>query len=406
MEILLLLYWINLLHLYQPPTQALRVRQKIARQCYRPLSEGLVRNPKAKFVLNLNASLTEQLVKDNLTQIIKNFQIAARRGQIELTGSAAYHPILPFLPKSEITAQIKLNQAINQKYFGSIYQPLGFFPPEMAWGPGLAKVIKKLGYKYVFLDKIALSDNPIEACRSSEKDKLRLFLRNRQASNFLAFTRSRRSDDILKKLGQFAGKRFPRVAKKTNRFNSLVLITALDGETFGHHRKGFDKVLFEIYEKAQSYGLKPILPSELLSEPVKTSWSYPLVKTRPCSWASTEKELKKGIPYALWDNPKNKIHRRQHRLFRLALRTIKKVESQLVKETNLKAWRNLASQSLHSDQFWWASGIRLKKERWHPGLIKAGAKMLLEVVRTAPNTDPALVQRAEKVYDEIKERLK
>jgi len=56
-----------------------------------------------------------------------------QRGQLELTASANYHAFLPKLPDEQIIRQIQLNTETNRQYFGDLYQPKGFFPPEMGY---------------------------------------------------------------------------------------------------------------------------------------------------------------------------------------------------------------------------------------------------------------------------------
>jgi hypothetical protein len=54
--------WAQLLHFYQPPTQAHEIVQRIANESYRPLVKVLLAHPKARIAVNMNAVLTEMLV--------------------------------------------------------------------------------------------------------------------------------------------------------------------------------------------------------------------------------------------------------------------------------------------------------------------------------------------------------
>ena len=53
--------WAQLLHFYQPPTQAHEIVQRIANESYRPLVKVLLAHPKARIAVNMNAVLTEML---------------------------------------------------------------------------------------------------------------------------------------------------------------------------------------------------------------------------------------------------------------------------------------------------------------------------------------------------------
>lgn len=64
------MYWANFLHIYQPPTQTEEGVRKAAGECYRKLVEILSRHQCARITLNINASLTEQLDRYGLHDLI------------------------------------------------------------------------------------------------------------------------------------------------------------------------------------------------------------------------------------------------------------------------------------------------------------------------------------------------
>src|SRR3989344_3192114 len=108
------MFWANFLHIYQPPTQSEQLVRKIANESYLPIVAGLEKTPKAKLTLNINGSLTELLAKSGFESLLRKIANLVRSGQVELTASAKYHPILPLLPEPEIIRQIQLNFATNQ----------------------------------------------------------------------------------------------------------------------------------------------------------------------------------------------------------------------------------------------------------------------------------------------------
>src|SRR4030042_42265 len=134
------MYWANFIHIYQPPTQTERRPRRVTDECYRKLVGILLRHPQARVTLNINACLTEQLDRYGLHDVIDGLRILAERGQIEFTGSAMYHPILPLIPAAEMRRQIELNMEVNRRYFGAAYAPGGFFPPEMGYSFQVAQV--------------------------------------------------------------------------------------------------------------------------------------------------------------------------------------------------------------------------------------------------------------------------
>jgi len=121
--------WANFLHVYQPPTQTPEVVEQVANECYRKLVAILRRYPEAKLTLNISACLTEQLDRYGLGDVLDGIRECAERGQLELTGSAKYHPILPLIPEDEVRRQIRLNTETNSAFFGDAYRPRGFFAP-------------------------------------------------------------------------------------------------------------------------------------------------------------------------------------------------------------------------------------------------------------------------------------
>ena len=149
------MYWANLLHIYQPPGQKKEIIDQVVKESYNRILAILQSNPKIRISLNVCASLTEQLVEYGYQDFLDQIKELVKKKQIELVSSAAYHPILPLLPKIEVNRQIKLNEDINQKYFGEAWQPKGFFLPELAYDKKTALIIQDLGYKWIILDEIA-----------------------------------------------------------------------------------------------------------------------------------------------------------------------------------------------------------------------------------------------------------
>jgi len=78
-----------------------------------------------------------------------------RQGQVEIMTVPYYHPILPLIPPSEMRRQVELNTKANRRYFGEAYRPQGFFPPEMCYSFGVARVAADLGFRWLIVDEIA-----------------------------------------------------------------------------------------------------------------------------------------------------------------------------------------------------------------------------------------------------------
>jgi len=151
------MYWANFLHIYQPPTQTEEIVRKVTEECYRTQVRVLEEAPNAKITLNISAILTEQLGRYGFLDVIEGLKRLAERGQIEFTGSAMYHPILPLISRVEVIRQIRLNTEVNRHYFGEVYRPQGFFPPEMCYSLEVAKIVAEMGFRWIVIDEIAFN---------------------------------------------------------------------------------------------------------------------------------------------------------------------------------------------------------------------------------------------------------
>ncbi len=356
--------WANFLHIYQPPTQTRDVVEAVADECYRKLVAILRRSPDAKLTLNISACLTEQLDRYGLRDVIDGIRELAERGQIELTASAKYHPILPLIPDEEVRRQIELNTETNQAFFGDAYRPRGFFPPEMCIDRRVLDIIAEMGYEWVILDAIARNgaiarDGTIgqsldEACCELEG-----------RPGFHVFFRERSHSHALSTRGYTSGVQFQRAVEPLLG-ETGYLLTATDGEHYGHHTKGQEAILSVAY-KAGTPATCTI--SDLLDQFPERRTVEPL----PSSWSTWPDELARDVPYPQWRYPGHKVHTRQ---WRLTNAVVQLVESSTSRDGYAEA-RRLLDEGLHSCQYWWAS-CRLA---WSTDMIARGAHVLLEAAQ-------------------------
>jgi len=349
--------WANFFHIYQPPRWPTKIITNVAKESYRPLLGILKKHKNIKITMNISGSLTQQLFRHQGQDIISDIKHLAQKKQIELVGTALYHPILPLLPEQEIIRQIELNTKINKKFFGRAYQPQGFFPPEMCYSHKVAKVVAKKGFKWILLDEISaygkLREIKFNQAYIIAHTELQVVFRNRIISDYLSF------HSQIKAPSKFWQ------AVKNDKRGGQILITAMDGENLGHHRPGLDRLWGKL---VTHQGVATTTISELLEKYEKEKEIEPL----PASWSSREKELQKKNPYGLWHDPANPIHHWQWQLINKViehLNTNKKAE-------NYRHARTLLDQQLASDQFWWASA----KPWWSLDIIE---KKTDELIHTA-----------------------
>lgn len=364
------MYWANFIHIYQPPTQTRQILERVVKESYRKIFSGLLSHSHAKLTLNINAGLTEMLVENGFEDVVRQIKTLLERGQIELTASAKYHPLLPKLPEAEIKRQIKINEETNRKFFGKAYHPAGFFPPEMAYTPTLGKIIKKLGFRWVILDEVGLNEAVNYRKTYQNKDGLGFFFRERSTSFKILSAQLGTAKSLIRALSS---------RLKSNEY----LLTAMDGETFGHHRPGLEEILWEICKQ-------PELPTVTISELADLFPEKIIIEPKDSSWALTDNQLAHSQPFARWDDPDNEIQKKQWLLTNLAIKA--------VKTEGKKKCRQLLDKALYSDQYWWASA----RPWWSLEWIEKGANGLLKVVENCTDKiSPDIKEEAEDLYLQI-----
>jgi predicted glycosyl hydrolase (DUF1957 family) len=375
------MYWANFLHFYQPPTQKKYWIDRVTEESYQRLLRELRAAPKARVTMNINAVLIEFWDKFGYQDVIRGYRDLLERGQIELTASAKYHPLLPRIPREEMIRQVEISNETYKKHFGDLYRPKGFFPPEMAYDREVAEMVASLGFEWIIVEELSFARefNKVDYRQiyqvkgtsvKGREEPLKIFFRERDFSYKVLSGQLGTASLFLKALG----KRFER---------DEYLLTAMDGETFGHHRPGMEKLLFELYKTP---GLKTALLSELPAIFPKREET----ETRPATWALMQKDLEKNIPFARWDDPDNQIHQMQWELTDLAIKAVRRF-SQSGKG------RDLLDKALHSDQYWWACA----RPWWSLEMIERGAYELKEAVRASKGGKREDVDKAEELYYKI-----
>lgn len=368
------MYWANFLHIYQPPTQKEIWVRRITSESYRKIFQGLLKIKRARLTLNINGVLCEFLDKWGGKDVLENIKKLVESGNVELTGSAKYHAFLPFLPESEIERQILLNEETLNKYFGREWKGGGFFSPEMAYSKKVAKIAAKLGYKWIIIDELAFPEGEKPQADSIYKIEgvkdFGAFFRERNFSFTILSAQIGTVPTVLRYLGD-------RVGKKE------FVVTAMDGETFGHHRPGLEVLLFDLLQEEK---ISPVTLSDLLKIFGKTK----VIEPRDSTWAATKEDMKSSTPFSRWDNKENPIQQKQWELTKLAIEVVNRnpIETRP---------RKLLDEALHSDQYWWASA----RPWWSLEMIERGAYELKTIVLESKNSKAKEKEKAENLYRDI-----
>ncbi len=374
-------YWAPLIHVYQPPNQEIEILKTIDKECYKPLFSIIEDHENAKFCLNINGVLIELLYEYELGDTMDLIKNLVSENKIEIVGTAKFHPILPLIPIKETQHQIQINEDLNRKEFGR-WQRKGFFPPEMAISGGVAKFIRDLGYKWVIVSGIACPiEWPYDRIYKSPNG-LQLFFRDEILSNKIAF-KSISTKEFVKELNIMYKD------KKQDYKNNSYIITAMDGETFGHHIKKYEKTFLgktlEIIN--ENNDIEIVFISDLDKYfPIAEEKIVP----RESSWSTTIEDIKVGIPYPLWNHPENNIHKYYWKIMRSMNNLINLVDDiDIIQNWEIKHYYTTArwfyDKCLYSCPTWWANP---EKGMWSPNLIYKGVELIM---KAALNAQIALV---------------
>jgi alpha-amylase/alpha-mannosidase (GH57 family) len=395
-----MIYWAPLFHFYQPPTQTPDILMKVANESYRPVLEVFDEFPRARATFNINGVLSEMLGLYGYGDVLNEMRKLAERGQIEFTGSGKYHPILPLIPEDEVSRQIMLNQTTNRQYLGEIYQPRGFFPPEMCYSGDIAGPVSAARHEWILVSGIACpAEWPMDVVHRIDYagQSLAVFFRDDILSNKISFkdVDGRGFIQHLKQLHQGEG--------------DIYVITAMDAETFGHHIQHWDRLfLSQVYETLvpAENDQAVMLEQKSLAEQHRKLFEYEKsqdadeirivtisqlldlfpagrkISPRPSSWSTSLGDIQAGNYYPLWRDSNNMVHRMQWEHLDLVIKVVHKAAAVADNPASLEyadVARNTLDRALHSCQFWWAS----RKPMWNINMVDKGLVMQREALLNA-----------------------
>lgn len=374
-------YWAPFLHIYQPPTQDGEVLKRINKECYEPLLQTIERHPNAKITMNINSCLIDLLKEYKLNVTLQLLQKLVKEGKIELVGTGKYHPILPLIPESEALRQIQLNEKDHYGVFEMPKKMQGFFPPEMAVSADTLSMIKKAGYEWAIMSGIAANGEwPYNYIQVDKRSKLMCFFRDDYISNEISFNAINAVKFVEKIDTMF----------ESEQSKDTYVITAMDGETFGHHIKNHETAFlgkaFSLIED------KPDISVCFVSDLIRYFPKKEVETPKASSWSTDSGDLDAGVPYPLWKHPDNKVHKIQYSMLNSLYGLMEKLEA--IKEKNhqngefgeyYRTARWFCDEALHSCWLWWAS----MRPMWSPNMIYKGAHL---VILAAMNAQLAIIK--------------
>lgn len=369
--------WLFFMHFYQPANQQKDILEAVVKESYLPIFRKLNNLNTASITINITGSLLELFVRDGYTELLDLIRQAVKSGKVELTGSCKYHTFLPLMPHEELKRQIKLNEVTTNEILGFDYKAKGFFPPEMGYSPEIGKLISDMGFKWIIIDEIAGStDSAFPTAKTLHKiegTNMQAFYRNRRASNLIMSAVARDVDTIFQSLNDDLAQPY--------------MVTGMDGETFGHHRIGFEQFLFELLDNPDLN----ITSMENFYNNGANSITEIQTDPKASTWATSISDINKGIQFLSWKDPSNEIHKIQWEFLEYTLDLVYKYSQS---NSNYEVVRNKMDMALASDHFWWASA----KPWWSLEMIEDGAFRFLDVIENMEGISEEILYTGYRYY--------
>ncbi|MDO8557791.1 MAG: hypothetical protein Q7S09_01190 [bacterium] len=304
------------LHMYQPPTQMAEVIKQIATESYRPTLRIIKDHPKAYVCIDIAASALE-LLEVHALDVVDLIRECLEKKKLFLVNTAAYHPILPLLPRTEIERQIAQNLYALKKAFGMPSIPHGCFLPEMAFSAEVLPALRRMQAGWTLADDVpyqALYGPHVPFNWVPSEQGTAIFLQShlwQRRISFIGLPENRQYAN-----GRvFAGELCEGVRAWQGTDADGYMVIWLDFETFGHHHKHLEESFFPPLFDASSY-------AELkLTDPDKLLLRYPKKDTviPAGSWSTSSEQWQSGNYFPLWADKHNSFHLHWWSLVHLAL---------------------------------------------------------------------------------------
>lgn len=382
------MYWINFLHFYQPANIDSYNFNLALDNSYLRLLRLMEENNNLHMTWNLTACLLERLEAERGLDYIDRVKKLLDSGRLELVSSAAYHPLLPLIPAPEVIKQIQENERVLLKYFGSNLKLNGFFMPEMAYSPEVAKLVKSLGYNWIILDEVSYQEGrerpDFNSIYQDKNSDLLVIFRDRQLSHSYP-------PDKLKEF------------LDCQEFPISNIITATDAELYGLRHRDQSA---ELEKFVKMKDLKTTTISNFILAKEKQGAEVIKTSLTPSSWESSPADLKAGVYFKLWYDKNNKIHRAFWELSHLAL----SLEDEFSDDQSYYWYRWHLVRGIASCNFWWASAYDFSQVfgpyAWNPDMIERGLEDLIRAIRSLESSKSKKYKlQAEKIYLKIKKLI-
>lgn len=286
------------------------ILQKVARKCYLPMNElllKLIRENGKKFKVSFSISgLAIEQLRMYAPEVLDSFQALAETGCVEFLAETYSHSLSSIIDEEEFVAQVRRHARTIESEFG--VKPKTFRNTELIYSDRIGELVSSMGYRTMLTEgaKHILgwkSPNYIYACASNPK--LHLLLRNFKLSDDIAFRFSDRGWGewpltTQKYVSWLANPDLP----------GEVINLFMDYETFGEHQ----------WAESGIFDFMVHLPRTAL-ETGKLSFATPAEVARkfqpvgvlhcpyPISWADEERDVTAWVGNELQNEAFSKLYR-------------------------------------------------------------------------------------------------
>ncbi len=323
-----------------------KVLKKVSRKSYLPTNQILLelihKYPNFKVAFSFSGIFLEQL-ESKMPETLKSFQKLVATGNVEVLSETYYHSLSFLYSLDEFKFQVLKHRKKIKQLFG--VEPKVFRNTELIYNNDLAKTAEKMGYEGIFAEgasHILGWRSPNFIYRPKGTKKIKLFLKNYQLS-----------DDIAFRFSQKSWSEYPLTASKFARWiaehngNGEIINLFMDYETFGEHQwedTGIFEFLKQLPEEIyQRKDIDFVTPQEAIK---KYNSVGELDFPDFVSWADTQRDLSAWRSNAMQEEALNKLYALE--------KEIKKSKNKQLQED----WRRLQT----SDHFyymctkWWNDG--------------------------------------------------
>ena len=318
------------------PTRNLDDLLHLSGTCLAPLMAWIENRGGSGITLNVNSWLTQTWQENYQFECLERLRALFNYGITELTGTAAYHAVLPLLSAVESRRQVVLNTVQQRRLLGNYWDPGGFFPPELAYGHELVQLLPELGFRW------CLSDDPFYASLQGEVPWNYV----PQSGALAVLLRSRYWSELLNDPGPYDGAALEAHLRHhiANWFGGSegYLVLAVSALSFAApDRRSFLASFVEAVDRAP--GIKLFHLSHIAHHFPRRDAEVP-----PGSWKTSVDDFWSGDFFAPWQSRHSPAHQKIWYLTELALQSAELLREKLDRALASKTFEQLHGGSLDS----------------------------------------------------------